>query len=214
MEKLLEDAKRRIEAALCVQQMHALPVKSISGGLVRVKLFSSEAGLLNISFLELSGMMGSVRAEFLVLTPLLQDAPAAMCGFMHAPGKDSIHLDALDTLLTPSPLWELQTVRDRSPLESHTSSLSWYEHKKLSPSICVSAAPRGSAVIDLFSSWVEAWIGEVKKAPQCAPAAKRQRTEELVEAIAAEREALSAVYGLLGKKNAQKIFHDAFLPGE
>ena len=211
MEKLITDAVNTLAARY---DLSRIPGQSVSKLVVKAELTCRKTELFTLSVLEVRAAIAGVKGEVLVLTPVLKDAPAALCGYMHAPGHDSIHLDALDDLVGRgqdlSYLEEAKKVR--GGLAEQVSSLNWYEDKKLPCSVCVHAGAEDPYARVLFASWLNAWCTVLESAPVCDPDKKREKTAELVNAVSRENASLKTVYTFLSKEHVDKLIRCAFLP--
>ena len=214
--EIINTLLRGLGERFSLRPLDASPYQKTGGGLlspVTVLLEAREGDGFTVSLLEIRAMMGAVRAELLVCTPVLRDAPLALCGMIHAPGRDSLHLEALDTLVAPCELSGLAAAVAAHPESAdHPSSLGWYENRKLPVCCCRELGENDPRALSLTRDWIRAYTECLAAAAPCGAEEKKRGTEALMAAFLDGGSALKTVYALLGEEKAKALLRKAMMP--
>lgn len=181
---------------------------------VSVEMEADKTRLFDYTVLNIRAMLGMVSAEAILITPTSVDAPCAIALFLHSVGRDALHLEALNTQLSPIVPAPLVKVRDEhTETKDHLSSLNWYEELKLPGCICRYLRASDKETKSLFDDWTDAYFRMLEAAPACDPSEKRRHTEALVrQFILQENDSVKQVFDLLGREEVEKILLTAFFP--
>lgn len=214
MNDITKRAMARIGLNYPLTMADASPKEKYSSGGVTVTRESYRSRLFDFSVLNVSAMLGIISAELIILNPTVKDAPCVMAGFIHSPGKDSLHMEALNTQLKPICPDTLIAVRNNHPEpKDHYSSLNWYEDLKLPGCICRSLKPQDREAQSMFTDWLDAYFRLLDKAEDCDAGQKYTHTLALVDQfILKDNDTVSMMYSRLGREQAQRIIHKAFFP--
>ena len=190
------------------------PWNKYSKGGVTVTVESGKTDRFDYSVLNVRAMLGVISAELLLISPTRADAPCALTGFLHSVGRDTLHLEALNTQLAPVVPAPLVEARNRHPQPAdHVSTLNWYEDLKLPGCVCRFLRPSDRETKGLFDDWTDAYFRMLDAAPACDPEEKRRHSEALIRRfILQENDSLRQVYGMLGREQTEKLLLTAFFP--
>lgn len=134
-------------------------------------------GLGRVCIMDVTGMMGLMKMQTLIVNPFSVDAPLLSYDRMLVMGKDNLYLEPFNTLLGDG-FDESEMVRvmnqfaalpDKDPGEH------WYDYMRLKASICKSGKKIGDGLNSLAAQYYAAYIAAVQKAPACDEALKRKK---------------------------------------
>ena len=216
MNDVIKKGIQRIGLGYTMTMLDVTPWKKYSKGGVTVETEAYQTRLFDCTVLNIRAMLGVVSAEMLILSPTVKDAPCVLAGFLHSVGRDTLHMEALNTQLTPIVPAPLMEVRAAHPQPAdHVSSLNWYEELKLPGCVCRSLKPSDKEAKSLFDDWLGAYLRMLEEAPDCDRDEKRQHSEALVKQfILQENDSVRQVYNMLGREQTQQILLTAFFPGK
>lgn len=141
-------------------------------------------GVGGLSAVSMSAMLGLMRMETLVLSPLDLDAPLFSFDRIRAAGNDTLLLELYDTQLAPIDLDALDAVKaGSSDLPDHALGEHWYDPLKLSPSLSKRGKRMDAAYAPLCREYWDAYLALLATAPACDREEKRSRIRAYTDGL-------------------------------
>lgn len=136
------------------------------------------------STVSMTGLLGLMRMETLVLTPLEVDAPLLSCDLVRAAGRDTLLLELYDTQLSHIDTSPLDAVKAAyAALPDHDLGTHWYDPLKLSPSLSKRGRGLWKRAAPLCEAYLNAYFRLLGDAPACDRAEKQARVRAYVEGL-------------------------------
>ncbi len=214
MYEAIEKALTALKAGIPVRPLSVAPYATLNITGTRVDLNAMDLGDYTVSTLQIKAPLGIIHAQLLVITPLRRDAPACLCAFLHSPGKDTMHMEALNTLLSPDSFEDLVRVRAAHTRPAdHVSTMDWYEAIKLPGCICRDLKPNDKETLSLFADWMAAYTAHMRSAPACDENTKAAHARAVVDThMLADGDMIRQLYNMMGEERARGLFRKAFFP--
>lgn len=208
--------------ALLEKQIPLTPIdmgelKRVDKNALHFQLECWQAGEIGrLSRVTMTGMLGLMKMETLIFTPLTVDAPLLSFDYIHAMGQDTLLLELYDTQLgsfdaTPwnKVLEEGQALPD-NPLEER-----WYDYLKLSPTLCKKGKKLQKPMEVLAAQWTQVYLETLKTAPACQKEAKRQKVEAYVHGLLTQGgPSVNQFKKLVGEQTTARLFSHYLFPVE
>ena len=172
-----------------------------------IRSFTVE-GLGFYSTISMSAMLGLMKMQTLVFTPLRKDAPLFSYDRIHALGRDTLLLELYDTQLAPCGLTALDAVKaSAADLADHDLGTHWYDHLKLSPSLAKREKGKAAELDRLTAEYLRAYLDLVEASPVCDPQAKQQKTAAYVDGLFTHGgPSTDQFVRMLGQSRAKELF--------
>lgn len=192
------------------------------GGFARVdknglhfRLECWEVGTLGrLSRVNMTGMLGLMKMETLIFTPLTADAPLYSFDYIRAMGQDTLLLELYDTQLgafDPAP-WA-QALSQGQTLPDNVLEPRWYDGLKLSPTLSKKGKKLQQPMEELALAWTQVYIDEVKKAPACGKNEKQERVRAYVDGLLTQGgPSVNQFKKLIGDAPAATLFSHYLFP--
>lgn len=166
------------------------------------------SGVGNLSTIRMSAMLGLMRMETVVVTPLRLDAPLYSCDQICAMGKDTLLLELYDTQLAPIDLSALAAVKQKyAGLADHDLGSHWYDKIKLAPSLCKRGKRMDAAYKPLIANYTDAYLSLLSTAAPCQQQEKQARVKEYVDGLFQNGGPSTYQFKkLLGEEKARELF--------
>lgn len=141
-------------------------------------------GVGALSTVSMTAMLGLMRMETLVLTPLERDAPLLSCDLVRVAGRDTLLLELYDTQLAPIDTAALDAVKAAyAALPDHDLGTHWYDPLKLPPSLAKRGRKLWAQAAPLADAYLAAYLDLLSAAPPCARTEKQARVRAYVDGL-------------------------------
>lgn len=141
-------------------------------------------GIGRMSAIRMKAMMGLMKMETVVISPLEKDAPLFSFDDILAMGSDTLLLELYDTQLSPASVDELTAVKEKyAALPDNDLGQHWYDHLKMAPSLSKKGKKKDVDYEPLFAEFLEAYIELLKTAPACDRAEKQAKVREYAQGL-------------------------------
>lgn len=142
------------------------------------------AGIGNFSTVRMDAMMGAMKMDTVVLTPLAVDAPMFSYDRILAMGNDTLLTELYDTCLQASDVSALQAVKDSYAfLPDNDLGTHWYDDLKLSPSLSKKGTDTAETFRQLQEAYFDAYLDLLASSSACTPEEKRKKTAAYVDGL-------------------------------
>lgn len=134
-------------------------------------------GIGRISYLQMTAMLGLMKMEMSVISPLEADAPLCAVDYIHVMGKDTLFIELYDTQLSWAPDFSaLEKVKARyAALPDVGHKPCWYD-AILYPVSVFKAAKKHRKEFDLLmADYLKEYTALLDAAPACSRAEKQQK---------------------------------------
>ena len=165
-------------------------------------------GIGNMSTVRMNAMLGLMKMDTVVFTPLTKDAPFFSYDLIDVLGKQTLLIELYDTCLQPCDLSGLQAVKDRAAalpdtkLEPH-----WYDHLRLPPSLAKKGKKLGDAFEKLLEEYFTEYLKLMDTVPACPEAEKRAKVAAYVDGLFSNGgPATDQFKKLIGEDAAKELF--------
>lgn len=141
-------------------------------------------GIGRMSALSMNAMLGLMKMETLVITPLEVDAPLYSFDFVRAMGNDTLIIELYDTQINPCELDGLDAVKAASAvLPDNDLGEHWYDYLHLSPTVS-KKGKKGKIDLDaMVSGYTDEFIKFLKASPACEKAAKQAKVFDYTDTL-------------------------------
>lgn len=166
-------------------------------------------GLGHVSVMEASGMMGLMKMDTLIVTPLDKDLPLLSYDRVHALGNDTLIIELYDTLLDQTGLEQVSAVKgELSDIPDHSLGEHWYDSIKLPESVSKKGKKELTPRFDAFTErYLEAFLASAPDA-DCDPARKAEKAAVYVNGLLEHGgPSTDAFLKALGKEKTAQLFH-------
>lgn len=169
-----------------------------------------------LSRVKMTGMLGLMKMETLVFTPLTVDAPLYSFDYIHAMGQDTLLLELYDTQLgifdgTP---WT-EVLKQGQNLPDNKLEPRWYDGLKLSPTLSKKGKKLKAPMEALAQGWTKVYMEELKKAPACEIAQKREKVGAYVQGLLTKGgPSVNQFKKLIGEEAAEELFSRYIFPAK
>lgn len=142
------------------------------------------AGLGRFSSVSMTAMLGLMKMETVVFTPLTRKMPLLSFDRIKAMGNDTLLLELYDTGAGKPDLSALDEVKaSAGDLPDHDLGTHWYDPMKLSPSLAKRGKKCGDAYRGLCDRYFESYFAALDGAEPCAPEEARQGVAAYVDGL-------------------------------
>lgn len=166
-------------------------------------------GLGYLSTVEMSAMLGLMKMDSLIFTPVYRDAPLYSFDRILAMGKDSLLLELYDlTITTPTALDALSAVKSSvADIPDNKLGERWYDYLKLPPSL----SKRGKKLDERYRSCTEDYTDEYIKllfaCPECDREEKLSKIDEYVTGLFEKGAPTTEQFEkLIGREKAEELY--------
>lgn len=170
------------------------------------------AGLGRFSSVSMTAMLGLMKMETVVFTPLTRKMPLLSFDRIKAMGNDTLLLELYDTGAGKPDLSALDDVKAAAgDLPDHDLGTHWYDPLKLSPSLAKRGKKCGEAYRDLCDRYFEAYFTALDGAESCTPEEARKGVAAYVDGLFANGGPSTDQFKkILGEAAARDLF-DAYI---
>lgn len=158
-------------------------------------------------------MMGLMKMDTVMLTPILRDAPLFSYDRIQAMGNDTYIIELYDTLLEKGLAQEYEELKAEKErlggVPDHDLGQHWYDPMKL-PASFAKKGKKCSEILDAgYQSFFDCYLEHLSKAPACDGDAKKQKTAEYVNGLFENGgPSTDAFVKGIGREAAEKIFRE------
>lgn len=141
-------------------------------------------GLGAYSTLSMNAMLGLMKMETIVFTPLYVDAPLFSYDRIFAMKNDTLIVELYNTLVGEydlSPLAEIKKASDS--YTDHDLGEHWYDYLKMSPRISKREKVGKNNFDEYTISFINGYLDSLNTAAESNPAVKRMKTSEYVDGL-------------------------------
>lgn len=167
------------------------------------------SGIGYLSVIRMSAMLGLMKMDTAVLTPVCKDAPLFSYDIIHALGNDTLLLELYDTQLQAVELGGMDAVKARyAHLPDNDLGKHWYDHLKLSPTLSKKGKKLTEAYEPLCREWFDAYLEVVRGANDCGREEKQAKVAEYVDGLFEHGGPSTDQFKkLIGEEEAKALFH-------
>jgi len=165
-------------------------------------------GLGAYSTLSMSAMLGLMKMETVIFTPLYVDAPLLSYDRIFAMKNDTLIVELYDTVAESYDLAPLLEIKKQSDIyKDHDLGSHWYDYLKMSPSISKREKVGKNKFDEYFLSFASTYLDTLNSGKECNPAVKRLKTSEYVDGLFANGgPSTDQFVKMLGKDKAYDLF--------
>lgn len=165
-------------------------------------------GLGAYSTLSMSAMLGLMKMETVIFTPLFVDAPLFSYDRIFAMKNDTLIVELYNTVIESYNLEPLDEIKKTSDIYTdHDLGTHWYDYLKMSPSISKREKVGKNEFDKYFLSFSEKYLDTLNSCKECNPAIKRMKTAEYVDGLFANGgPSTDQFIKMLGKDKAYDLF--------
>lgn len=166
-------------------------------------------GIGYLSVIRMNAMLGLMKMDTAVLTPVSKDAPLFSYDIIHVLGNDTLLLELYDTQLQAVDVSGVDAVKKRyAHLPDNDLGKHWYDHLKLSPTLSKKGKKLTEAYGPLCREWFDAYLTVVRNASECDRSAKQTRVAEYVDGLFEHGGPSTDQFKkLIGADEAKNLFH-------
>ena len=170
-------------------------------------------GVGYFSTIRTKAMLGLMKMESLILTPLEVDMPLMSYDVMHLPGRDLVLLEMYDTQITPADRGDTEAFAGLLEVKKRYAHLPEREtppgcsaEMLLPPSIGKMGRGLLKKTGSMATEWLEAYLALLSEAPKCDREEKRQATKRYTDRLFSEGGmAVDRFKKMLGEEAAVKL---------
>ena len=141
-------------------------------------------GIGNMSVLTMSAMLGLMKMETVIITPLEIDAPLFSYDRIRVMGSDTLLLELYDTQLTPFDDASLIKIKNQyKALPPYETGEHWYDPLKLSSCIAKKGKHVDESYQALCHSYADEYFRLIKNAPVCNRTEKQKKVKTYVDGL-------------------------------
>lgn len=171
-------------------------------------------GVGNLATMQAKGMLGLMRMDTLILTPLQCDAPLFSYDRIHVMGNDTLIVELYDTMLQPEDeayrahLAALDATKECfADLPEHDLGAHWYDGIKLPQSAAKKCKGRADKMDALYLAMLDEYVRLMKDAKPCDPKEKAAKAAVYVEGLLQNGgPSTDAFVKALGREQTEKLF--------
>ncbi len=174
-------------------------------------------GLGRFSSVSMTAMLGLMKMETVVFTPLTKGMPLLSFDRINAMGNDILLLELYDTGVgMPPDLSALDAVKaSAKDLPDHDLGTHWYDPMKLSPSLAKKSKKCSEAYRDVCDRYFAAYFAAMDGAKPCTPEEARQGVAAYVNGLFENGGPSTDQFKkMLGEKAARELFDSYIFSGK
>ena len=186
------------------------PVRFKASGMKFETLRYDAEGLGSVSLMKVSGMLGLMKMETLILNPFSKDAPLLSIDSIKAMGNNILYLEMFDTMLEPgfnadalaAVSETYKDLPDKDPGEH------WYDSMRVGTPFIKKAGSKEKARMEQAErEYLKAFLKACATAPSCDLEAKREKAKAYSEGLLKNGgPATDPVKASLGEEETAKFF--------
>lgn len=160
-------------------------LKTIKKGMFHFECENYEIeGVGNLFFINLKAMMGMMKMETAVITPIHKDVSFGNIDIVKAMGKETYIMEMYDTSLHKEDLSSFDYLKDKyRDLKDYKTEPRWYDELKLSSCIAKRDKKMSAKADALILEWLQRYIELLEKAETCDPQLKIAKTKQYSEKL-------------------------------
>lgn len=141
-------------------------------------------GVGKMSSLSMKAMLGLMKMETLIVSPLEVDAPLYSLDWVRAMGNDTLIIELYDTQLAPCDLGGLDAEKAKAAaLPDNDLGQHWYDHLHLSPTVSKKGKKGKVDYNPLIKGYTAEFIKLLKSSVPCDKAAKQKKLYDYTEGL-------------------------------
>ncbi|MBR0138553.1 MAG: hypothetical protein IJM15_09090 [Erysipelotrichaceae bacterium] len=193
--------KREIEKRYTLKPREMGDLKTIKKSVYHFECESYEIeGIGNLFFIDLKAMLGLMKMETAVITPVYRDLSFCNLDTVSAAGNNTAMFEMYKTSLRDEDLSGFEAIREKyAHLPDYKSEPRWYDEMKLSSCIAKKGRKMAEKQQMMLEECLEQYLKELEKAPQCDPqekiAANRKYADRLVSEGGVAVDSLTKIIG-------------------
>ena len=182
-----------------------------SGKKFNIRSFDA-VGLGRFSAVTMTAMLGLMKMETVVFTPLTKKMPLLSFDRIEAMGNDILLLELYDTGAGKPDLSALDAVKETAKdLPDHDLGVHWYDPMKLSPSLAKKGKKCADAYRSLCARYFKAYFAALDTAEPCTPEEARVGVASYVDGLFRNGGPSTDQFKkMLGEEQARELF-DRFI---
>ena len=141
-------------------------------------------GVGNMSYFTMTAMLGLMKMQTVVFTPLTVDAPLFSFDYINAMGNETLMLELYSTQLSDINVSSLDKIKaDYTHLPDHDLGSHWYDHLKMSPTLAKKGKKLKAEYQKLCEDFFRGYIGVLGTAVPCDRSEKQQKVREYTNGL-------------------------------
>ncbi len=196
--------------AICrVTERDVSPWQKIDKGPLHFRISAYELeGIGRMSVITMKAMLGLLKMDTVVITPLEKDMPLMSYDLVRAMGEDTLLLELYDTQLAPAKYGAMNAIKKQyTALPDNCLGKKWYDHLKLSPTLSKKGKKLAKQYEPLCHAWFDAYLTQLTEAPACDRTKKQAKVRAYVDGLFANGGPSTDQFkNLIGEDAARKLF--------
>ena len=176
--------------------------------------FDSEAyeikDIGNLFIMDMKAMLGLMKMETIVITPLMKDLSFCNLDAVKAAGNYTGMFEMYDTALKVTDLSSFDTIRKKySDLPDYQAESRWYDEYRLSSCIAKKGKKIDVETEAMLEECLDLYLDLLDKVPSCDPNKKKEKTAIYVNRLINEGgAAVDSMNKLIGKELTSKLIKE------
>lgn len=165
-------------------------------------------GIGYLSFIKMKAMLGLMKMETIVFTPLTKKMPLLSYDYIKAMGNDTLLLELYNTdeVAPRLPLMD-DVKKEYSNLKDHDLGSHWYDPLKLSPTLAKRGKKQASIYNELTKKWIDAYFSSFKEKDEEDEDIKKENTKKYVDGLFENGgPSTDQFIKMIGKDDAYELF--------
>lgn len=141
-------------------------------------------GIGNMSYFTMSAMLGLMKMQTVVFTPLTVDAPLFSFDYINAMGNETLMLELYSTQLGDIDVSSLDEIKARyHALPDHDLGSHWYDHLKMSPTLAKKGKKLTEDYKKLCEEFFRGYVTVLSTAAPCERGPKQEKVREYTNGL-------------------------------
>lgn len=141
-------------------------------------------GVGNMSYFTMTAMLGLMKMQTVVFTPLTVDAPLFSFDYINAMGNETLMLELYSTQLDDIDVSALDQVKQAyTSLPEHDLGSHWYDHLKMSPTLAKKGKKLTPEYKKLCDAFFRTYIDILGTAAPCDRAEKQAKVRDYTNGL-------------------------------
>ena len=205
---MIEAVYRQVKKNYTLVQRDMGDLKELKKGVYRFVFEAYEVkDVGNLFFIDMSAMLGLMKMETAVLTPIQRDLSFVNLDVVHAMGNDTYLFEMYDTSLAKTDLSCFDPLKEKyASLPPYETKPRWYDSWRLSPSIGKRGKKISTQGEKMLTEHLNLYLRLLGEAPACDPEKKREKNRGYVDRLLAEGgPAVDSMKKLLGEEKTEEL---------
>lgn len=173
-------------------------------------------GAGNLCIMDMKAMLGLMKMQTVVFTPLYLDAPMYSDDVISVMGTDTLILELYNTLIGDWDESMLEEAKKQGEdLPDHDPGVHWYDGLRLKSSVFKKGKKIHRRLEEFICQYTDVYMSQLKQAAPCQEDEKRQKTAQYVEGLIANGgPAVDQFTKMLGKEKTCQFLRSIMFASE